>query len=326
MNLSPDDIVNYEFKSTWRGYEPEAVDALLDRIADQIEASQAELQDLRDRLADAEARVQETLETEGTLTRTLVAAQATAERTVADAQAQAQRTLEEAQEQAAEVRAAAERDAAEQLDQAQAEAAKAIADGQARREQLIASVAELRHVEQHHRQHLREHLEASLAMLDHVEPVPRSSELPGAPAPDAAGAALEAPTAAETRGGAGSSRDDAPSSEGHEAETAEAVAAASAEHLWSAGNVDEHDEPERAPGASASPSPSEPSTDPWKAPDEPSTTSPDDAEQPDDQPLFGDGDADGTGTSRSDDPAPGHAADAADGERPDLTVRVRDEP
>ena len=339
MTLSPDDIVNFEFKTTRRGYEPDAVDALLDRVADQIEATQSELLELRNRLADAEARVQDALVTESTLTRTLVAAQATAERTIADAEAEAQRTVEEAREQAADVRAAAEREAAEQLDRAASEAARAVAEGQARREELIASVAELRHVEQHHRQHLRDHLEASLAMLDQVEPVPPPSELPGAPAPDGTGAALDAPTTAETERAAGSvspdqplppDAQDAPVPEAHDVETAEAVEAASAEHIWDAWNVDDREEPEPPVGAGAPPPPPPPSetpADPWTATPERSTP-PGDAqgasdaadEEPDDQPLFGGGAAD-AGDETED-----GAADDTGGGRPDLTVRVRDEP
>jgi DivIVA domain-containing protein len=57
VRLSPDDIVGYEFRQQKvRGYDVEQVDDLLDRLADQVEATDRELDDLRARLRDAEAR------------------------------------------------------------------------------------------------------------------------------------------------------------------------------------------------------------------------------------------------------------------------------
>lgn len=181
MTLTPDDIVNHDFKQRLRGYDVEAVDAFLDRVADQIEANDRELADLRSRLREAESRLAEALETESTLKRTLVTAQ--------DA---AQRALDDAREQADELRATAERRVTEQLEEARAEAQRLVADGHREREQLLASLEELRSVEEHHRVGLRDHLEGILTALDELERVPEPEQADGEM--DAAVPASDAPT------------------------------------------------------------------------------------------------------------------------------------
>jgi cell division initiation protein len=87
--LSPEDIVNHEFKQALRGYAVQEVDDLLDRLADQLERAERDIADLRQRLADADARVAEALATESSLKRTLITAQDAAQRTMDDAQAHA---------------------------------------------------------------------------------------------------------------------------------------------------------------------------------------------------------------------------------------------
>jgi cell division initiation protein len=192
--LSPDDIVNHEFRQSLRGYNVAEVDALLDRLADQVERSEQEIDELRQRLRESEARLASALETESSIKRTLVTAQDAAERALADAR-----------EQADELRGACEREVTEQLERATREAEQLVEDAQQRasseldaartvRDRLTGHVERLREIEQHHRGQLRTHLEAQLAALEELDdvPAPPASGDEGAPAPsDPAAVAAE---------------------------------------------------------------------------------------------------------------------------------------
>lgn len=171
MALSPDDIVNHEFKQSLRGYAVAEVDDLLDRLADQVERTDQEVDDLRQRLRENEARLASALETESSIKRTLVTAQDAAER-----------ALQEAREQADELRAACEREVTEQLDRAHQEAERVVVEAQQRaateldtarseRDVLEARIDELRSIERRHRDLLRSHLQGQLASLDDLDPV-----------------------------------------------------------------------------------------------------------------------------------------------------------
>jgi DivIVA domain-containing protein len=187
MSLSPDDIVGYEFRQQKvRGYDIEQVDDLLDRLADQVERSDRELDDLRQRLRDCEARLGSALETETALKRTLVTAQDAVERALA-----------EAREQADELRETAERAIDEQLARAREEAHTIVADAQQQaraevstaREQRAAiegRLASLRALEQRHRTSFERHLRVQLEQLEQLD---ADEDAPGnaaAPLPDPA--------------------------------------------------------------------------------------------------------------------------------------------
>jgi cell division initiation protein len=185
VSLSPDDIVGYEFRQqTVRGYDVQQVDDLLDQLADQVERTERELDDLRQRLRDSEARLAAALETESTLKRTLVTAQDAAERALA-----------EAREQADELRETAERAIDEQLARAREEARTIVSDaqGEARaelttaREQRAAiedRLAGLRELEQRHRSSLERHLRVHLDQLEQLASDPDSPTNVPAPAPE----------------------------------------------------------------------------------------------------------------------------------------------
>jgi DivIVA domain-containing protein len=198
--LSPDDIVSYEFRQQKvRGYDVSQVDDLLDRLADQVERTDRELDDLRRRLRESEARLASALETETALKRTLVAAQDAAERALA-----------EAREQADELRETAERAIDEQLARAREEARTLVADaqGEARSELETARqqraaierrLASLRELEQRHRSSLERHLRAQLDELDELA---RDADAPSnSPAP--ASSPRRPPSAPAGRGPAG---------------------------------------------------------------------------------------------------------------------------
>jgi DivIVA domain-containing protein len=104
VGLTADQIRGHGFRQTLRGYAVGEVDELLDRIAEQVERTDRDVADLRQRLRATEARLAEALETEGTLKRTLLIAQQAAER-----------TLDEARTEAAALRGEAEREVTDQL-------------------------------------------------------------------------------------------------------------------------------------------------------------------------------------------------------------------
>lgn len=190
MDLSPDDIVSYRFKQSLRGYAVDEVDALLDRLADQVENQLAELEQLRDRVAVAEEIADRTRRNEATIQRTLVTAQEAAERSTADAATQAERTLAEANEDADRIRREAEEDAAQRRDGADDEAARIVGEAQqlARREAEAARArvdeAARRHADviariAEHRDALRQHLATLEELTESSPPEPRPDLVAG---------------------------------------------------------------------------------------------------------------------------------------------------
>jgi DivIVA domain-containing protein len=204
--LTAEQIRGHGFRQTLRGYAVGEVDELIDRLADQTERTDRDLDELRERLRATEARLAEALETEGTLKRTLLIAQQAAERTLdearteagalraeaerevteqltaadqqrvtadedaarvtAEAQAEADRLRAEAQDEADRIRAEARADA----DRIRAEAAEQteqqLAAASARCDELRDQAEELAAVAHGHRTRLRRLLEEQLALLD----------------------------------------------------------------------------------------------------------------------------------------------------------------
>lgn len=169
MALSPDDIVNHEFRQAIRGYAVQEVDDLLDRLADQLERAELDIADLRKRVSEAEARTTEALATESSLKRTLISAQ--------DA---AQRTMDDARTHAETVRADAERQVAEQLDEASARSTAMVQQAEAEvrtsrasyrleHEATAAHVAELAVIEERYRTQVRALLEHQLGEIERLE-------------------------------------------------------------------------------------------------------------------------------------------------------------
>lgn len=127
MALRPEDLVSYQLKKAVRGYSTEQVDELLDQIADQIERSDRELDELRERVRDTEARLAEALENESAIRRTVAATEGVAER-----------ALQEAREQADELREACEAEVRAQLEAAEAEAARIVDEAREQADRRLA--------------------------------------------------------------------------------------------------------------------------------------------------------------------------------------------
>jgi cell division initiation protein len=184
VSLSPDDIVSYEFRQQKvRGYDVAQVDDLLDRLADQVERTDRELDDLRRRLRESEARLAAALETETTLKRTLVTAQDAAERALAEAREQADELRETAERAIDEQLARAREEARTLVTDAQREARSELETAQQQRAAIEGRLASLRELEQRHRSSLERHLRAQ---LDELEQLARDQDAPSnSPAPDA---------------------------------------------------------------------------------------------------------------------------------------------
>jgi cell division initiation protein len=185
VSLSPEDIVGYEFRHRKvGGYDVTQVDELLDRLADQIERSDRELGELRQRLREREERLGAALDTESTLKRTLVTAQDAAERALAEAREQADELRETAERAIDEQLARAREEARSIVAEAQREARAELATAREQRAAIEDRLAALRSLEHQHRTTLERHLRAHLDQLealaaDHGTP----TNAPGGPQP-----------------------------------------------------------------------------------------------------------------------------------------------
>lgn len=179
--LTPEAILEVEFREKLRGYNPEDVDRYLEQIASGVRALHSQLAAAEQRAAAAESRVGAEVDPESAVARTLVLAQRTADAAIEEAQAEASRIVEEAL-----------RDVNERREEAERETAAEIHRLYALREQLAGEVDALRSWLDGERNKLRETLAATLAQLDTAGPVlsPAPSvgpvDLPPAPVEDAA--------------------------------------------------------------------------------------------------------------------------------------------
>jgi cell division initiation protein len=127
-----------EFHERWRGYDPDEVDAYVDRVAKVAAVAHGRLAELHERVESAEGRRNGSGEAEETLTRTLVLAQRTADAAIAEAREEAERTTTDAAASAQAILSAAEAEAQISLRNSQAEAAATIKDAEDRAALLLA--------------------------------------------------------------------------------------------------------------------------------------------------------------------------------------------
>ena len=133
-----------EFHERLRGYDPDEVDAYVDRVARAAAVLRGRLIELQERVEAAESRAHGApplsggTESEETLTRTLVLAQRTADAAIAEAREEADRMTTDAATSAQAIVSAAEADAQVSLREAQAEAAATIRDAEDRAGLLLA--------------------------------------------------------------------------------------------------------------------------------------------------------------------------------------------
>jgi cell division initiation protein len=97
-DLTPNDIVNKEFRRVLRGYDTEQVDDFLQQVSDQLYRALEENQRMRGQLDDLRAQVQRYQQTEDLIKNALVLAERTAEDVRQHAHEQAALIRREAEE------------------------------------------------------------------------------------------------------------------------------------------------------------------------------------------------------------------------------------
>lgn len=100
MDVTPKDVNEKQFRDAWRGYNQEEVDDFLDRVAEAVDNTQRENEELRGRNIELEQSLSSTREAEEMLKKTLVTAQRAAEEAIAKANAKADQIVKEAESRA----------------------------------------------------------------------------------------------------------------------------------------------------------------------------------------------------------------------------------
>lgn len=138
MDITPQLLKDIKLSDSFRGYNKDEVDELIERVGAAIVQLQTRLRDALERAEQAESRAATAgtrSESEETLRRTLVLAQRTADAAIAEANVEAQRTLADAHDHAARTVAEANERASRLLTDAEAQASmlRAETDAEVRR-------------------------------------------------------------------------------------------------------------------------------------------------------------------------------------------------
>lgn len=105
VDLTPNDIVNKEFRRAFRGYSPEQVDDFLQQVSEAYFATLEENKRVRAQVDEMRALSQQFQETESLLKNTLVLAERTAEETRRNSREEADLMRREAEQQITGARA-----------------------------------------------------------------------------------------------------------------------------------------------------------------------------------------------------------------------------
>lgn len=105
VDLTPNDIVNKEFRRAFRGYSPEQVDDFLQQVSEAYFAMLEENKRVRAQVDEMRALSQQFQETESLLKNTLVLAERTAEETRRNSREEADLMRREAEQQITGARA-----------------------------------------------------------------------------------------------------------------------------------------------------------------------------------------------------------------------------
>jgi cell division septum initiation protein DivIVA len=159
LEVSPEELVSSAIPIAKRGYEPDVIDALLERAASTIARLHAldgpELE--RQRRGQAEV-----------LQRTLMMAQSTADRTVADAQAHARALVEDAERRAQQLMADAEQLATHLVESEASRAQLAVGEALTRRTALEDDVRALEQFLATARSRIRDALDTQTTTLEQL--------------------------------------------------------------------------------------------------------------------------------------------------------------
>ena len=209
MDVTPQELRGNEIKDSWRGYDRDEVDDLLERAAITIEGLTQKLQDTASRpaasapVAPAEVPLPSNRDDAEMLQRTLLLAQRAADDAVNEAQARARQLLEESEAKAQSLVSDAEATARRIAEGERRRLEAEIMDLSARREQLRADADALDSYTSDYRERIRTAIESDLANLGgEVEPPTARPELhdvevPVAAAPAPAAVPFDVPVEVE---------------------------------------------------------------------------------------------------------------------------------
>jgi cell division initiation protein len=144
MDLTPQRLREVEFKERWRGYDPEEVDDLLERVAAGIEDIENRVRQATERAVRAEQEAKGEGDADETLRRTLVLAQRTADAAIADAKERAGTLVSDAEQRAATLVSDAEQQAATLVAEADAEARRITAENETRLRENVSTLESAR--------------------------------------------------------------------------------------------------------------------------------------------------------------------------------------
>jgi cell division initiation protein len=103
MKLTPLDVKKQEFKKVMRGFDPVEVETFLGMVANELEELTRANRDLKDKLIELEARLQDYRSIEKTLQQTLATAQEAGAKSIENARKEAQMMITEARMKANQI-------------------------------------------------------------------------------------------------------------------------------------------------------------------------------------------------------------------------------
>ncbi len=165
MDITPRELRDVEIRESFRGYNRDDVNELLERAATTLDAAHERMQQMNERLTTVQSETGHTRETEDILHRTLLLAQRAADEAVGEATAKARQMLDDAEIQSRRVVADAEADARRRGETERRRLEEEVLDLAGRRDALLADVEALTRFEADYRDRMVRALEADLSAL-----------------------------------------------------------------------------------------------------------------------------------------------------------------
>jgi cell division initiation protein len=173
MDVTPQELRDSDIKPAFRGYDPDAVNELLDRAASTIETQNEKIRLLTERLSTAQNTTTEARATEDLLHKTLLLAQRAADEAIAEAQEKARGIVAEAEQAARGMIAEAELEVRRIADVEKRRVEEEIVELAGRRDALLADVRALEQWENDYRRRVVRQIEGDLeAVRGREQPTP----------------------------------------------------------------------------------------------------------------------------------------------------------
>ncbi|MGO9873008.1 MAG: DivIVA domain-containing protein [Acidimicrobiia bacterium] len=165
MDITPRELRDVEIRESFRGYNRDDVNELLERAAATVDTANERMQQMNERLTTVQSETGHTRETEDILHRTLLLAQRAADEAVGEATAKARQMLDDAEIQSRRLVADAEADARRRGETERRRLEEEVLDLAGRRDALLADVEALTRFEADYRDRMVRALEADLSAL-----------------------------------------------------------------------------------------------------------------------------------------------------------------